>query len=77
MKTQIQMDKYGRVLIPKNLRESLGLKPGDRMEFELADDVLILRPTRTDAPILRAIEDSREERMKSILGLETRFRPPL
>lgn len=37
----------GQVVIPKAMRDELGLRPGDRVEFELDDGVVHLRPLRT------------------------------
>lgn len=37
----------GQVTIPKNLRDHLGLRPGDQIDFEFLDDLSIrLRPVR-------------------------------
>ena len=33
----VKMDKFGRILIPKAVREARGLKPGD--EFEIGQEV--------------------------------------
>lgn len=35
--------KKGQVTIPKPFRDTLHIKEGDRLEFELRDDMLILR----------------------------------
>lgn len=36
----------GQVVIPKSLREALGLQPGDEVDFELADGAVLVEPTR-------------------------------
>ena len=33
----------GQLTIPKQVRERLGLKPGDRLAFDLDDDAILLR----------------------------------
>ena len=35
---QSKLSSNGQVTIPKGLRESLGLKPGDVITYEIADD---------------------------------------
>ena len=44
MKIQIcrQIDKLGRLVIPKDLREQYGLKPGDRVWFSAHDDGILI-----------------------------------
>lgn len=44
MTTHLDIDAFGRVLIPKKLRESLGVRPGERVEVQLDAGVLHLRP---------------------------------
>jgi len=43
------LDKAGRVLIPKALRETLGLEPGDAVELDNQGDQVTLRPVRASA----------------------------
>lgn len=50
---QTSLDKFGRVLIPKKLRERLGLKPDDPLELQLEDGKLTLLPRRTPPPVRR------------------------
>jgi len=47
------LDKFGRVLIPKKLRERLGLEPYDALELQLEDGKLTLLPRRTSPPLRR------------------------
>jgi AbrB family looped-hinge helix DNA binding protein len=44
MKRQITIDGAGRVVIPKAMRQKLGLKAGDALGIDLADDQIMLRP---------------------------------
>ena len=50
MKTTL--DRFGRVLIPKKLREGLGLEQGDALELQLEGGKLTLLPRRSP-PMLR------------------------
>jgi AbrB family looped-hinge helix DNA binding protein len=50
---QITLDKFGRILIPKKLRERLGLRPDDVLEVQLEDGKLTLLPQRTPPPLRR------------------------
>jgi len=44
----------GQLTIPKQVRERLGLKPGDRLAFDLDDDAILLRVEK-----LRTLEELR------------------
>jgi len=41
---QTRLDKLGRVLIPKSIRQYLGLKPGEIMQLEEEGEKIILKP---------------------------------
>ena len=45
------IDKAGRVVIPKPLREELHLEPGDTLEMERAGEQITLRPVRGTGPL--------------------------
>lgn len=51
MTTKIVLDKAGRVVIPKSLREELHLSPGDSLELESNGEQIKLRPLRAKSPI--------------------------
>lgn len=40
----VKVDKFGRVLIPKKLRDSLGLEPGETLTSRLEDGKLVFEP---------------------------------
>ena len=46
MATHLTIDKAGRVVIPKSLREELRLEPGDSLEMETTGESITLRPVR-------------------------------
>jgi AbrB family looped-hinge helix DNA binding protein len=45
------MDKAGRIVIPKPLREELQLEPGDALELESGGEQITLRPARGTGPL--------------------------
>ncbi len=38
----------GQITIPLEVRERLGVKPGDRVQFEFEDGLTVLRPARSE-----------------------------
>jgi len=52
------VDKYGRVLIPKKIRDSLGLEPNSSLVLTIRGDELILKPVRPD--LHRQLSELRE-----------------
>jgi AbrB family looped-hinge helix DNA binding protein len=51
MNSRLTIDKAGRVVIPKPLREKLHLEPGDALELETAGEQITLRPVRGTGPL--------------------------
>jgi AbrB family looped-hinge helix DNA binding protein len=51
MNTTVTLDKAGRVVIPKTLRDELRLAPGDSLTLEAEGDHLMLRPVRSSSPL--------------------------
>ena len=49
---RLTIDKAGRVVLPKAVRDEYALSPGTVLEVEAADDAIILRPTH-DQPMVR------------------------
>jgi AbrB family looped-hinge helix DNA binding protein len=47
MKTTLTLDKAGRIVIPKTLRDELRLAPGDSLALESDGDRVTLRPVRS------------------------------
>jgi AbrB family looped-hinge helix DNA binding protein len=53
MNARLTIDKAGRIVIPKPLREKLQLQPGDALELESAGEQITLRPVRGTAPLTK------------------------
>jgi len=54
-----RLSAKGRVTIPKEIRESLGLEPGDGVTFELTiGDTVILRRVEPDAAFDLALSET-------------------
>jgi AbrB family looped-hinge helix DNA binding protein len=51
MPSHLTIDRGGRIVIPKPLREKLNLVPGDSLELESAGEQITLRPLRGTAPL--------------------------
>jgi AbrB family looped-hinge helix DNA binding protein len=43
---QTTLDKFGRIVIPKQVRDALRLDPGDALVLDLDGDVLRVTPVR-------------------------------
>jgi AbrB family looped-hinge helix DNA binding protein len=46
MNATLTIDKAGRIVIPKTLRDELNLEPGDALALESDGDQVTLRPVR-------------------------------
>jgi AbrB family looped-hinge helix DNA binding protein len=53
MTMQLTIDKAGRIVIPKSLRDELNLEPGDALEVESAGEEITLRPVRGTGPLTK------------------------
>jgi AbrB family looped-hinge helix DNA binding protein len=51
MNTTVTLDKAGRVVIPKTLRDELHLEPGDSLALESEGESVTLRPVRSASPL--------------------------
>jgi AbrB family looped-hinge helix DNA binding protein len=49
MVTTLTVDKAGRVVLPKPVRDELQLSAGDSLDLESSGDRIILRPVRRNA----------------------------
>lgn len=51
MTTKLTLDKAGRVVLPKPLREQMHLAPGDTLQLETEGERITLRPLRPQATL--------------------------
>jgi AbrB family looped-hinge helix DNA binding protein len=51
MNTTVTLDKAGRVVIPKTLRDELRLEPGDSLSLESEGESVTLSPVRSASPL--------------------------
>jgi AbrB family looped-hinge helix DNA binding protein len=50
---ELTIDKAGRIVIPKSVRDNLNLRPGDKLELDDVGGSLELRPVKPKAQIRR------------------------
>ena len=55
MTAKISVDKAGRVVLPKPVRDALRLAPGDELTLESGAEQIILRPVRPQAPLKKEL----------------------
>jgi AbrB family looped-hinge helix DNA binding protein len=51
MNTKLNLDKAGRIVLPKPIRDELQLEPGDELEISLSEEEITLRPARRKAAL--------------------------
>jgi AbrB family looped-hinge helix DNA binding protein len=51
MSSRLTVDKLGRIVLPKPVREKLDLAAGDQLELEALEDRVTLRPVRGNAQL--------------------------
>lgn len=51
MTRRLTLDKAGRIVLPKPLRDELRLEAGDTLEVQSSSDEITLRPTRGHAQL--------------------------
>jgi AbrB family looped-hinge helix DNA binding protein len=58
------IDRLGRVVVPKPIRQKLGLRGGETLEVEERDGVIELRPATTEVRIVETAEGPVLERLE-------------
>lgn len=48
---ETRLDRFGRVVLPKDVRDHLDLKPGQVLRVERADEEVILKPVEKELPL--------------------------
>ena len=43
------LDRFGRIVIPKEIRDDFNLKPGSQIRIEESDQVIILKPMQGES----------------------------
>ena len=51
MKSKVTLDRAGRVVLPKTLRDELRLSPGDTLDLTVTGNEVTLRPRRGATPL--------------------------
>ena len=51
MSIKVSLDRAGRVVLPKPLRDKMRLEPGDQLSIESAGERITLRPIRPEVPL--------------------------
>ena len=55
MNTKLSIDRAGRVVLPKPIRDRLQLEPGESLEIESFEDHIVLRPIREHATMRKEL----------------------
>ncbi len=50
MKTTL--DRFGRVVVPKDIRDRLGLRPGAEIEIDEKDNEVVLKPVENEPALM-------------------------
>lgn len=45
------LDRFGRVVVPKEIRDRLGLKPGTEIEIDEHGNEVLLKPVEHETPL--------------------------
>ena len=80
------LDELGRILLPKEIRDDFGLRPGAVLRIEEREGEILLRPAKVSGLVRKegilvfvgeaegdmtdAVQKDREERIKKVSGME-------
>ena len=53
MATRLTLDKAGRIVLPKSVRDDLRLEAGDALELETSEDGITLRPVQANGRLVK------------------------
>jgi AbrB family looped-hinge helix DNA binding protein len=53
MNDVVPIDKAGRVVLPKHIRDELAINPGDQLKISIHGNELTLRPTRETSGFMK------------------------
>jgi AbrB family looped-hinge helix DNA binding protein len=53
MTAKLTLDKAGRVVIPKKVRDKLHMSAGDAFEFKSTDEQIVLKPMREEGRMFK------------------------
>lgn len=51
--THITIDKFGRVVLPKEIRDRFSIREGTEFEVNEQEDVILLRPVEKQAKVVK------------------------
>lgn len=49
---EASIDQFGRIVIPKKIREHFALKPGSQIRIEETDDTIVLKPLQGEPNLI-------------------------
>lgn len=66
----VRLSSKGQLVIPSEVRKSLGLKPGDRFDVRLENDEIILTPVNQSSALARLYGKYRQSELLNALQTE-------
>ena len=66
MELERTVSEKGQVVIPKDVRDRLGLKPGSEVVFDVEDGVAIMKPKKTPREIVDEFTNIVKKKVKHL-----------